>query len=174
MGNHLLDLARKIKLAVFDVDGVMTNGAVIYDSSGNEMKAFSILDGLGIKLLKASGVDVAIITGRSSPVVERRAKELGIDTLIQGREDKLTALKEILSVRNIPFYEVAYLGDDLPDLPAIRAVGLGMTVANGYSLVKQYADGVTVSSGGQGAVREFCDLIMDAQGTLPSMLSNYL
>ena len=174
MDKHLLSLARKVKLAVFDVDGVMTSGAVMYDSSGQEIKAFSILDGLGIKLLRQSGVDVAIITGRSSKMVERRAKELGLDILIQGREDKLMALNELLETHGVSLSEVAYLGDDLPDLPAIRAVGLGMTVANGYSLVKEYADGVTVASGGQGAVREFCDLIMHAQGTLSSMLSDYL
>jgi len=172
--SHLFDRARKIRLAVFDVDGVMTDGSVIYDSLGNESKAFCILDGLGIKLLKNTGIEVAIITGRMSAMVERRAKELDVDLLLQGREDKLVALKELLEQKSIALSEVAYLGDDLPDLPAIRAVGLGMAVPNGYTVVKELADGVTAASGGSGAVRELCDLLMQAQGTLSDQLAVYL
>ncbi len=170
----LLKAARSVKLVVLDVDGVMTDGSITYSDSAEELKTFNILDGLGIKMLQSSGVDVAIITGRSSVIVERRAKELGINTLIQGREDKLAALNEMLVNRGISLDEVAYLGDDLPDLAAIKAVGLGMTVANAYTLVKMHAKGITKASGGHGAVREFCDLIMHAQGQLTLMQSHFL
>ena len=172
--NGLMSLAKKIRLAVFDVDGVMTDGTVYYDNHGQELKAFNIRDGLGIKLLQKSGVRVAVITGRRSKAVEYRAGELGIDLLLQGREDKLTALKEILSSLTITLDEVAYLGDDLPDLPAIRAVGLGMTVADGCPQVKALADGITVLPGGRGAVREFCEIIINAQGGSSTVLSSQL
>lgn len=172
--DNLTERARKIKLAVFDVDGVMTDGSLYYDDKGSELKAFNILDGLGIKLLQKSGVSVAIITGRSSVIVAKRAKEINVDLLIQGREDKLTALNEIVTQLQLSLAEVAYLGDDLPDLPAIRAVGLGMAVPNGSNFVKKMATGITEMPGGKGAVREFCELIMHAQGTLSQSLEEYL
>ncbi len=171
---NLTERARMIKLAAFDVDGVMTDGTIYYNDQGSELKAFNILDGMGIKLLQKSGVKIAIITGRSSDVVSKRAKELNVDFLMQGREDKLVALTEIVKSLELSLKEVAYLGDDLPDLPAICAAGLGMTVPNGSGFVKNKADGVTKSSGGKGAVREFCELIMHAQGTLSQQLAEYL
>ena len=167
----LMSLAKKVKLAVFDVDGVMTDGTIYYDNHGQELKAFNVRDGLGIKWLQKSGVKVAVITGRHSKAVEHRAGELGINMLLQGREDKLVALKEILSSLTITLDEVAYLGDDLPDLPAIRAVGLGMTVADGCPQVKALADGITVLPGGRGAVREFCEMIINAQGESQALSS---
>lgn len=170
---RLVECARKIKLAVFDVDGVMTDGTIYYDDKGAELKAFNILDGLGIKLLRKSGVLVAIITGRSSAIVAKRAEEIGIDFLVQGREDKLIALKEIVKQLQLSLTEVAYLGDDLPDLPAIRAVGLGMTVPNGSHFVKKMAAGITEIPGGKGAVREFCELIMHAQEKLVPTVEEY-
>ncbi|MCY4177808.1 MAG: HAD-IIIA family hydrolase [Endozoicomonadaceae bacterium] len=171
---NLTERACMIKLAAFDVDGVMTDGTIYYNDQGSELKAFNILDGMGIKLLQKSGVKIAIITGRSSDVVSKRAKELNVDFLMQGREDKLVALTEIVKSLELSLKEVAYLGDDLPDLPAICAAGLGMTVPNGSGFVKKKADGVTKSSGGKGAVREFCELIMHAQGTLSQQLAEYL
>ena len=122
--------AQKIRLVLLDVDGVLTDGRLYYGNSGEELKAFNIQDGLGIKLLQRGDIKVGIITGRCSDLVKRRAQELGIDPLVQGREDKLTALKEILKNIDIKLDEIAFVGDDLPDLAVIRQVGLGITPAN--------------------------------------------
>ncbi|EMV9185913.1 HAD family hydrolase, partial [Escherichia coli] len=129
MTADLLQRAKAVRLAVFDVDGVLTDGKLYFLPDGGEFKTFNTLDGQGIKMLMNSGVRTAIITGRSSPVIERRAKNLGINHLFQGREDKLVALDELLAELGLGYEEVAYLGDDLPDLPAIRRAGLGMAVA---------------------------------------------
>lgn len=174
MSAELHEKARKIKLAVFDVDGVLSDGRLYFASDGEEIRAFSVLDGLGIKLLQNSGIATAIITGRSSPLVERRARDLGIVHLVQGREDKLAVLTDMLEELDLSFEQVAYLGDDLPDLAAIRQAGLGMAVANAHDFVKQHADGVTRLKGGRGAAREFCELIMAAQGTLAAAQAAYL
>lgn len=158
--------ARRIRLAIFDVDGVLTDGKLYFLVDGSEFKTFNTLDGHGIKMLIASGVRTAIITGRDTPVVERRARNLGIQHLYQGREDKLAVLDELLGELGLGYEQVAYLGDDLPDLPVIRRVGLGMAVASADPFVRQHAHGVTAARGGEGAAREFCELIMRAQGTL--------
>lgn len=165
-GQATQDRAAHIQLAVFDVDGVMTDGRLLYSSAGEEIKAFNVRDGLGIKLLQKHGIETAIITGRSSPLLERRANELGIAHLIQGREDKLIALQELRDTLNIDLQHIAYIGDDLPDLPAICAAGFGATVANGDAWVKQNADWVTQKRGGEGAAREFCEYILAAKGLL--------
>ena len=166
--------ARDIKLLVLDVDGVLTDGHLWYDNSGEELKAFNIQDGLGIKLLLRGGVDVAIITGRRSALVARRARELGIRHVIQGREDKLAALQALLEELALPLQEIAYMGDDLPDLAAIRAAGLGIAVANAQPVVAGHADYKTARSGGDGAVREICDLILQAQGKFDAIVERYL
>ncbi|MET0377736.1 MAG: 3-deoxy-manno-octulosonate-8-phosphatase KdsC [Spongiibacteraceae bacterium] len=166
--------ARAIRLLVLDVDGVLTDGRLWYDNSGEELKAFHIQDGLGIKLLQSTGVAVAIITGRQSALVARRAAELGIHHVIQGREDKLLALRGLCSELNMALHEVAYVGDDLPDLSAIRSVGLGLTVADGRELIATHAAYRTKLPGGFGAVREVCELIMQAQGTLDGVCTRYL
>lgn len=171
---ELLERARKVQLAVFDVDGVLTDGQLIFTADGGEAKAFSTLDGQGIKMLQRSGILTAIITGRTSPVVERRATNLGIEHLAQGREDKLTALNELLEKLGIKLEEVAYLGDDLPDLGAIRAVSLGIAVANADGFVRQHADAVTSARGGYGAAREFCEFILHAQDKLLAIQNTYL
>lgn len=158
--------AAQVTLAVFDVDGIMTDGRLFYSSQGSEIKAFNVKDGLGIKLLQKHSITTAIITGRSSPLLERRAKELGITNVIQGREDKLVALKELQATLGVPFEHIAYIGDDLPDLPAIKAVGFGATVVDGDAWVKQQADWITQKPGGSGAAREFCEFILDAKGLL--------
>ena len=165
--------AQKVKLVLLDVDGVLTDGRLYYGNAGEELKAFDIQDGLGIKLLQNAGIKVGIITGRSSGLVERRAKELGIDHLIQGREDKLTALNELLEKITFEFEEIAFVGDDLPDLAIIRRVGLGITPANGNHLIASQALWQTKKSGGNGAVREVAELILSAQGKLESMLALY-
>ena len=130
MHEHLLQRARDIRLAIFDVDGVLTDGRLYFLTDGSEFKTFNTLDGHGIKMLINSGVRTAIISGRKTPVVERRAQNLGIQHLYQGREDKLVVLDELLAELGLSYSEVAYLGDDLPDLPVIRRVGLGMAVAS--------------------------------------------
>lgn len=141
--------ASRIRLAIFDVDGVLTDGKLYFLVDGSEFKTFNTLDGHGIKMLIASGVRTAIITGRDTPVVERRARNLGIQHLYQGREDKLAVLDELLGELGLGYEQVAYLGDDLPDLPVIRRVGLGMAVASADPFVRQHAHGVTAARGGR-------------------------
>lgn len=171
---EIIEKAKKIKLMVFDVDGVLTNGQLFFTEDGTELKAFNSLDGHGIKMLHQAGIDTAIITGRTSKLVIKRAKDLGITHLYQGREDKLQALQELLTESTLSLEEVGYVGDDLPDLGAIRAVGLGIAVANAHSFVRENADWQTTLCGGSGAAREICDLILDAQGQLTPLLETYL
>ncbi|WP_339545739.1 KdsC family phosphatase [Pseudomonas sp. RA_35y_Pfl2_P32] len=174
MADDLLERARPVQLAVFDVDGVLTDGRLYFLEDGSEFKSFSTLDGQGMKMLLASGVTIAIISGRTSPVVERRAKSLGVAHLYQGREDKLVVLDELLAQLGLSYEQVAYLGDDLPDLPVIRRVGLGMAVANAAGFVREHAHGITEARGGEGAAREFCELILRAQGNLQDANAAYL
>lgn len=170
----LADRARQIRLAIFDVDGVLTDGRLYFMPDGTEFKSFHTLDGHGIKMLRASGVEVAIISGRNSPLVQRRAENLGIPYLIQGREDKLNALDELRRLVDVEMQQIAFLGDDLPDLPVMRRVGLGVAVATADTFVREHAHGVTKAAGGLGAAREFCELIMRAQGTLDQAQAAYL
>jgi len=170
----LLRKAAGIRLLALDVDGIMSDGKLYFSAQGDELKAFNILDGLGLKQLMAAGITLAVITGRKSPLTERRMKDLGIPHLMQGREDKKVALQELVSTMDIEPEAIAYMGDDLPDLPALRYAGLAITVPNGYWLVRQNADYCTSVSGGNGAVREACDLLLAAQGKLDKALSGYL
>ncbi|MGV6806671.1 MAG: KdsC family phosphatase [bacterium] len=174
ISEKVIAAARDIRLLLLDVDGVMTDGRLHYSSAGDEIKSFNIKDGLGIKLLQRAGIEVGIITGRVSPMVERRATELGIALIVQGREDKLIALRELTQERDIPLNAVAYMGDDLPDLSAIRAVGLGATVADGNSFVAQHALLQTAACGGCGAVRELAEIILSAQNKLADATAPYL
>ena len=169
-----LTMAREITLLVLDVDGVMTDGSLLFSASGDELKAFNILDGLGLKQAMAAGIEVAVITGRQSPLTERRVTSLGITTLLQGREDKITALREVMAKRQLQPAQVAYIGDDLPDLAAIRYAGFGVTVPNGHWFVRQHADFCTHASGGSGAVRELTDLLLSARGHLDGELLTWL
>jgi 3-deoxy-D-manno-octulosonate 8-phosphate phosphatase (KDO 8-P phosphatase) len=156
--------AATIRLLALDVDGVLTDGRIYYGNNGEELKAFNIKDGLGIKLLQDCGVHVAIITGRESKIVARRARELGITDVIQGREDKLVALQELCRLHGLTPGDCAYMGDDLPDLGAIAAAGLGMTVADGSATVRAAADWCSSLPGGGGAVREACEYLMRSRG----------
>ena len=149
-----------IRLLVMDVDGVMTDGKITYTSDGQELKSFNIKDGLGIKRAQASGIETAIITGRTSPMVERRARELGIAHLVQGREDKLAALSDLVDQMNLSLDQVAYIGDDLPDLTAIESVRLGACPADAATEVKSKANWVSTRGGGDGCVRDLCDLLV--------------
>lgn len=174
MTHDITTIAHRIRLLVLDVDGVLTDGRVHYSGEHEEMKSFSILDGLGIKLLRRSGIQVAIITARRSVAVERRVRELGIDHCVQGREDKLQALDELLVQAGFSLPETAYMGDDLPDLAAIMAVGLGMTVANASSEVAARAAWRSRARGGEGAVREACEMLLRERGQWQDIIQTYL
>lgn len=173
-GAELEARARRVRLLALDVDGVLTDGRIHYSSSGEEMKSFSILDGLGIKLLRRAGIRVAVITARRSAMVDRRVAELGIEHCLQGREDKFEALQELLGELGMDAAEVAYMGDDLPDLCAILRVGLGLTVANASSEVAVRAPWQSRARGGEGAVREACEMILRARGEWETQLTAYL
>lgn len=166
--------ARRVNLLMLDVDGVLTDGKLYFGNSGEEFKSFSTLDGHGIKLLQKSGVKVGIISGRKSDLVTRRSRDLGIEILIQGREDKWTALQEVLVHENIAHENIAFMGDDWPDLTVMCRVGFALTVTNAHISVIERAHWQSRFRGGEGAVREACDLIMQAQGTFDAALAHYL
>ena len=163
-----------VRLVAFDVDGVLTDGGLYLTDSGEEFKRFNSLDGHGLKMLKASGVEIAIITGRTSRCVELRAKNLGITRLYQGVEDKWAAMQALLAELNIAPTDAAFMGDDVVDLPVMRRVGFSITVPNSPQIVRDHAHYLTQREGGHGAVRETCELIMSAQGTLDAQLAPYL
>lgn len=166
--------AKKIKLAIFDVDGVMTDGSLYLADDGQEFKAFNTLDGHGMKMLNRSGVELAIITGRTSQLVALRAINLGVTHLYQGSEDKLATFLELLEKTGLDPAECAYMGDDVVDLPVMRRCGLAVCVPAAPALVKQHSHTITQNPGGGGAVRELCELIMQAQGTFDAQLAPYL
>ncbi len=171
---QLEHLAKKIKLLILDVDGVLTDGGIILDNEGNEFKVFNVRDGHGIKMLIRAGVKVAIISGRQSKVVERRAKELGITEVYQKTGDKLEVYHELISRYGLKSDEVAYMGDDIVDIPLLKVVGFPIAVADADEYTKQFALLVTNNKGGRGAVREVTDLILKAQGLWPEDIGGYL
>jgi 3-deoxy-D-manno-octulosonate 8-phosphate phosphatase (KDO 8-P phosphatase) len=171
---RITEKARAVRLLVLDVDGVLTDGRLYFSEDGQELKTFDTQDGHGIKMLQQAGIGCAIITGRNTKLVARRAANLGIQHLLQGREDKAVALRALCLELNIQLDEVAYVGDDWPDLPAIRAAGLGVAVANAHQECRRYADFVTTATGGRGAVREVCDLLLEAQDLYAEALAPYL
>lgn len=158
--------ARRVRLAIFDVDGVMTDGTIYMGARGEAFKAFNILDGHGLKMLRESGVATAILSGRKHAAVERRAKELSIDHVVQGRSDKEPEFDRLLKRLRLGADACAYVGDDLPDLVVMRRCGLAVAVANAVAAVKAEAHYVTTAHGGRGAVREFCDLVLRARAKL--------
>lgn len=170
----ILARAAQIKLVIFDVDGVLTDGRLYITETGDEIKAFHSRDGHGMKMLQNSGVDIAIITGRTSGIVTHRTNELGVKHVYQGQRDKLPAYKEILRKLELNPDQVAYVGDDVVDLPVMRNVGLAVAVQDAHPLVKQHSHWQTPSNGGQGAGRDVCELIMEAQQTLDQQLQLYL
>lgn len=170
----LVHQARRIRLLALDVDGVFTDGRLYFQTDGIEIKAFHTQDGHGVKLLRRAGLEVALITGRDSPMVSQRAAALGIDHVLQNREDKLTALRELSHRLGITLDQVAYAGDDLPDLAAIKRAGLGISVPNAPPYIRSHADWVTQRPGGHGAVREICDTLLNAQGHWDAVADTYL
>lgn len=169
-----LERAKLLQLMAFDVDGVLTDGRLYFTANGDEMKAFSSLDGHGLKLLQMAGVRLAIITGRRSRAVELRAENLAIDILRQGVEDKRGTLAAILGELGLGFEQAGYMGDDVVDLPVLRACGFSATVIDGHALVKRHVDYVASKPGGRGAVREVCELILRARGCFDDVMARYL
>lgn len=165
---------KRLKLLVLDVDGVLTDGRLFFDDQGKEYKCFHARDGHGIKLLRQSGVEVAVISGRQSNSVAIRMRALGVELVYQGHEDKRTAFAEILQRLQLRPEQAAHVGDDVLDLPLMRQAGFAVAVQDANFAVKRHADWCTQTPGGLGAVREVCDLIMQVQGTFDRGLATYL
>lgn len=170
----ILAKAARIELLIFDVDGVLTDGSLFLGDDGQEYKAFNSRDGHGIKMLLKHGVDVAIITGRSSKVVEHRVANLGIKHVYQGAQDKLACFNDLLSKLGLSAEQTAYVGDDVVDLPVMTKVGLAIAVQDAHPFVKQHAHWQTPSGGGRGAGRDVCELLIEARGQLKVELESYL
>lgn len=170
----LLERASGIRLLALDVDGVMTDAKIYFDTAGNELKAFNTRDGLGMKALQRCGIRLAIITGRNSPMVAQRAAQLEIDFVFQGRTDKLEAYMQLLDKSGLEEHQICYAGDDWIDLPVLQRCGLAITVPSADREVKDRVHWVTTRAGGEGAVREMCDLILTAQGHHQRLLQEIL
>ena len=166
--------AKKIRIVIFDVDGVLTDGSLYIGDDGQEYKAFNSRDGHGMVMLQQTGIKLAIITGRTSEVVRIRMEALGIEHVYQGRRDKLPAYEDLKATLGIDDEAIAYVGDDVVDLPIMRRAGLPIAVADAHPLVLEHAVWRTPSPGGRGAGRDACEMIMEAQGTLTEMLQHYL
>ena len=166
--------AREVRLVIFDVDGVLTDGSLYLGDDGQEYKAFHSKDGHGMVMLQESGIDIAIITGRTSEVVRIRMQSLGIQHVFQGKRDKGPAYLELKQLTGLTDSQIAYVGDDVVDLPVMTQVGLAIAVNDAHQLVKQHAHWTTPSGGGRGAAREVCEMLMQAQGTLETKLDSYL
>ena len=158
---------RRVRLLSFDVDGVLTDGKIVYSDDGRELKAFNVQDGAALKMLAAEGIEIAILTGRDSPMVARRAQELGIRHLAQGLTDKAPTFNALCDRLNIAREETAHVGDDLADLPLFELAGLAISVPNGHPTVRARADHVTETAGGDGVARELAELILRARGHWP-------
>ena len=170
---NLAQRCSRIRLLLSDVDGVMTDGRLTFTSSGEETKTFHIRDGLGIRLWQRAGGQFGMVTGRQSPIVERRAAELGVTLLRQGNDDKLPLVRELAAEAGVALEETAYIGDDLPDLAVIRAVGLGIAVADAVEEVRAAARYITSVRGGDGAVREVVELLLKNTSRWEAAVANY-
>ncbi len=166
VSTEVLNKAKNIKLFICDIDGVFSDGRIYLGNDGEELKAFHTKDGYGIKALGASGVDVAVITGRQSNIVQTRMTALNVKYIVQGEENKLPALKNILNTLKLEPEQVAYIGDDMPDYECMAYIGLSIAVNDAHPQILKLADYTTFTRGGFGAVREVCDLIMQTQNTL--------
>ncbi|HID97866.1 MAG TPA: hypothetical protein EYP57_06735 [Thermodesulfobacteriaceae bacterium] len=166
--------ASRVRLLALDCDGILTDGRIVYTSDGEQIQNFHVQDGLGLKLLNQAGIHLAIISSRTSTALSRRAGELGIDMVYQGRQDKVDTYKEILGRLGLENHAVAYMGDDLIDLPLLRRSGFSLTVPDAPDQVKQNSDYVTSRPGGRGAVREACELILKARNRWDELLGQFL
>ena len=174
LATEVIERIRGIKIAIFDVDGVLTNGCLHYGPTGEETKVFNTLDGHGLKMLMESGVELAIISGRESRALAQRAKNLRIDKLFMGVENKLHTFEKLLRDLSLLPAQCAGLGDDVMDLPFLTRCGFAACVPAAPIYVKKHVHYVTTAGGGHGAVREFCDLIMQTQGTWDAAMKKYL
>jgi 3-deoxy-D-manno-octulosonate 8-phosphate phosphatase (KDO 8-P phosphatase) len=172
-GEDVLNNVRSLKLLILDVDGVLTDGNVIMDDAGREMKHFNVRDGHGLKMLMRSGVEVVFLTGRQSAVVEHRARDLGVLEVHQGAKNKLEWYPEIVEKRGLTGSQVGYVGDDIVDVPFMKRVGFAVAVADAADNVRHMAHYVTIKKGGRGAVREICDMILKIQGQWDEVVKKY-
>ncbi len=170
----LIAAASNIQMLILDVDGILTDGRIVYTSAGEQVQAFHVHDGFGIKLLMKSGVDVVLLSARGGTALEKRANELGIEALYQGKSDKLAVYEEIKGRFGVQDQYIAFMGDDWMDLPVLKKVGLAVTVADCAEAVKDQVHYITSKKGGMGAVREVCDLILEAKGMLDRYLERFL
>jgi 3-deoxy-D-manno-octulosonate 8-phosphate phosphatase (KDO 8-P phosphatase) len=170
----ILNKATRIRLLIFDVDGVLTDGSLFLGDDGQEYKAFNSRDGHGIKMLQKHGVIVGIITGRTSRVVEHRMENLGVTHIYQGKLQKLPAYEELIAELGMSDEETAYVGDDVVDLPVMRRVGLAIAVQDAHPLVLKHSHWQTPSAGGRGAARDVCEMLMEARGVLQAEMESYL
>ena len=169
----LLEKLKKIQLILLDVDGVLTDGSIIYNDDGRETKIFNARDGFGIRLVMQAGITVGIVTGRSSEALRHRCENLGIQYLFDGVQDKAAMLDKIVTQTGVEAEHAAFMGDDLPDLPLMKRTGLSIAVADAHELVRQKADWTTQASGGHGAVREVCEALLKAQGLWEEIVDRY-
>jgi 3-deoxy-D-manno-octulosonate 8-phosphate phosphatase (KDO 8-P phosphatase) len=172
--SDVLEKAKQIKLIIFDVDGVLTDGGLILGESGNEYKIFHVRDGQGLVMLKESGVHIAVVTARTSGIVAGRMASLGIEYVFQGQNDKGKAVSDLMKKLGVSKEQTAYVGDDFIDLPAMRMVGLSIAVEDAHPLVREHAGWTTTNRGGRGAAREICEMVMRAQGTLQTAIQRFL
>jgi 3-deoxy-D-manno-octulosonate 8-phosphate phosphatase (KDO 8-P phosphatase) len=170
---EVLERAKQVKIVIFDVDGVLTDGRLYLSDDGQESKAFYSRDGLGMKMLQHSGVEMAVITGRTSEVVKHRMASLGVEHVFQGRTEKLPAFEALCQQLQLEPRQTAYVGDDMIDLPVMIRAGLGIAVADAHPLVLKHAHWTTPHGGGLGAARDVCELVMQAQGTWEQYLRQY-
>jgi len=170
----ILEKAKNIELVILDIDGVMTDGSLFFDNNGDEYKAFNSLDGHGLRMLQECGVKVAVITGRKSELVKHRMNDLGVTMLYQGYRDKIPAFDALLKEVDFGKEQITYVGDDVVDLPIMSQLDFAIAVQNAHPFVKQHAHWITDKKGGQGAVREVCELILEAKGLLNDKLHSYL
>ncbi|MFA5531444.1 MAG: 3-deoxy-manno-octulosonate-8-phosphatase KdsC [Thiohalomonadaceae bacterium] len=170
----LMQKAAAVRLVIFDVDGVLTDGSLFIGDDGQEYKAFNSRDGHGMKMLLRTGVEIAIITGRTSQVVRHRMENLGIQHVYQGCVEKLPFFEELMAKLGLSPHEVAYVGDDVVDVPVMRRTGFAVAVQDAHHLAKRHAHWITPNGGGRGAARDLCELIMEAQGTLSDQMAKYL
>ena len=170
----ILEKAKHIELVIFDIDGVMTDGRLYFDNHGGEIKAFHSLDGHGLRMLQECGVRVAVITGRQSELVQHRMNDLGVSLLYQGYRDKTPAFAALMKEVGLEKHQVTYVGDDVVDLPIMSQLDFAIAVQNAHPFVKQHAHWITEHKGGRGAVRDVCELILEARGQLHDKLHSYL
>ncbi|MDY7033541.1 MAG: HAD-IIIA family hydrolase [Thermodesulfobacteriota bacterium] len=170
---NIVEKAKDIRLLLLDADGVLTDGKILYDDTGRELKRFDIRDGHGIKLLMRAGIEVGIITGRESKALEFRARELGISILYQKIYDKMKVYKEILNEKELTHKQICYVGDDLVDVPLLKRVGFSVAVPDGSEYAKETAHYITLNNGGNGAVREVCEIILKAQDKWNTLTQRY-